>query len=73
MLFLSIFVASYQFVCNGFALSFALMGWVNPLRVCMDVVPEKTHQNMEEPTYFTNACSHWHRGMSLSLFLGNRL
>ena len=41
VLFLSIFVASYQFVWNGFALSFALMLWVNRLRVRMDVVSEK--------------------------------
>jgi hypothetical protein len=64
VLFLSIFVESYQFVWN----SFALVVWVNPPRVCMDVVSEKAHQKMEETTYSTNARSHWHSGMSLSLF-----
>jgi hypothetical protein len=62
--FLSIFIESYQFVWNGFA----LIVWVNRLCVRMDVVSEKAHQKMEETTYSTNARSHWHSAMSLSLF-----
>lgn len=51
VLFLSIFVESYQFVWNSFALSFALMVWVNRLRVCTDMVSEKAHQKMEKTTH----------------------
>src|SRR5215467_1926010 len=43
VLFLSIFVASYPCVWNGFA----LMVWVNRLHLQMDAVFEKAHQKME--------------------------